>query len=420
MNQRLLKPASPSDCAARVIQPVSAETLKEAEAILAEVRNEGAQGLKACIERFEGRAADALIIKKESLKEAFFRLPLETQELLDRTAARIRNFAEAQKQCLRALEMPIPGGFVGHDLAPIEKAGCYAPGGRFPLPSSVLMTAVTARSAGVKEVWVATPSKDDIMLGAAWIAGADGLLYAGGAQAIAALAYGAGEVPAVDIIVGPGNAWVTAAKQLVSGSVAIDMLAGPSELVVVADEDANPDIIAADLLAQAEHDPDAIPSLVTNSETLALSVEESLSKQLALLDTRDIAKAALSNGAVYLCSREEEILDVVNRLAPEHLELQVRNASELAAKIQHYGGLFIGENAAEVLGDYGAGPNHVLPTGGTARYTGGLNVLSFIRIRTWIRIDNPLDAQGLREDAQALGNLEGLSGHARSAEIRAS
>jgi len=248
---------------------VDAATLEGARVIVEAVRSGGEAALRDYAERF-GDVAEGgpLVIGRDGLEAALATLGEADRALLVRTAARIRAFAEAQRGALQAITVPIPGGTAGHTAAPVERAGCYAPGGRFPLPSSVLMTAVTARAAGVRTVWVASPRPTVMTLAAAAVAGADALLAVGGAQAIAALAYGAGPVPACDVIVGPGNRWVTAAKQLVSGRVRIDMLAGPSELVVLADDSADPQTVAADLLGQAEHDPDAVPILVTTSATL--------------------------------------------------------------------------------------------------------------------------------------------------------
>jgi phosphoribosyl-ATP pyrophosphohydrolase/phosphoribosyl-AMP cyclohydrolase/histidinol dehydrogenase len=274
------------------------------------------------------------------------------------------------------------------------------------------MTAVTARAAGVGSVWVASPRPAQVTLAAAAVAGADALLAVGGAQAIAALAWGAGPVPAVDVIVGPGNRWVTAAKQLVAGQVGIDLLAGPSELVVLADADADPAVIAADLLAQAEHDPDARPILVTPSVALADAVDAALSDQLSELPTAAIAFEAVRNGFCVLVRDLAEGCAVCDRLAPEHLEVLTADADAVASRLRHYGGLFVGAASAEVLGDYGVGPNHVLPTGTAARFSGGLSVLHFLRVRTWLRLEAGA------ADAAALARLEGLEGHARSAERR--
>jgi phosphoribosyl-ATP pyrophosphohydrolase/phosphoribosyl-AMP cyclohydrolase/histidinol dehydrogenase len=267
-------------------------------------------------------------------------------------------------------------------------------------------------------VWVISPSRDDIMLAAASIAGADGLIWAGGAHGIAAAAYGTQTVPAVDIIVGPGNRWVTAAKKLVSGQVGIDMLAGPSELVVMADESADPQWVAADLLAQAEHDTDAVPILVTTNPAVVAAVRDELERQLKELDTAGIAAHAIKHGASIVCRDWDEAVSTVNGIGPEHLEVQHADAEGLVPRLVNYGGLFIGSGSAEVIGDYGAGPNHVLPTSGTARYTGGLSVFDFLRVRTWMEITDADQAQALYEDAESLATMEGLSGHATSARVR--
>ncbi len=403
----------------RAREPVDLETLAQATAIVADVRDDGEAALRKHAERLGDLDPGApLVATREALEDALTTLPPGDAALLRRTADRIRAFAEAQLGCFTDLETSIPGGRAGHRMAPVERAGCYAPSGRFPLPSSVLMTAVTARVAGVESVWVASPRPTPITLAAAAVAGADAVLRVGGAQAIAALAYGTGPVARCDVVVGPGNRWVTAAKQLVSGQCRIDMLAGPSELVVLADASADPRTVAADLLAQAEHDTDALPILVTPSAALADAVDAELARQLAALPTVATASAAVEQGFCVLVGSLDEGAGVCDRLAPEHLEVLVADPEPLAARLNSYGGLFVGAGAAEVLGDYGAGPNHVLPTGGTARYTGGLSVLTFLRARTWMRIDDAEAAAGLVEDAARLARLEGLEGHARSAERR--
>ena len=278
------------------------------------------------------------------------------------------------------------------------------------------MTAVTARTAGVHEVWVASPKPTPVTLAAAAVAGADAVLAVGGAQAIAALAFGTETIEPVDVIVGPGNRWVTAAKQLVAGQVGIDMLAGPSELLVLADGHADPATIAADLLAQAEHDADAMPVLVTTAPELVDAVEAALTRQLEGLPTRSVAEPALQRGYAVVCGSLERAVAVCDALAPEHLQLSVTRPAELLPRLRHYGAAFLGEGSAEVLGDYGAGPNHVLPTAGGARFGGGLSVLDFSRVRTWMTLDGSPEA--LVRDAAALARLEGLEGHARAAERR--
>jgi histidinol dehydrogenase len=399
--------------------PVDAETLVEAAAIVKDVRERGEEGVREHAVRLGDLGAEApLLFGPQALRDALEALPTDQRDLLLRVGDRVAAFAQAQRQSVAELDVDILGGRAGHTIAPVQRAGCYAPGGRFPLPSSVIMTALTARVAGVQTVWVASPRPQPITLAAAALAGADGLLAVGGAQAIAALAYGAGDVPACDIVVGPGNRWVTAAKQLVSGRVRIDMLAGPSELVVLADGTADPVTVAADLLAQAEHDPDAVPILVATDAGLPARVDAELAAQLATLPTADTASRALKNGFAVSVADVAEGVAVCNRLAPEHLELILANPEDAVSSLRHYGGLFVGSATAEVLGDYGAGPNHTLPTGSTARFVGGLSVLTFLRHRTWIRIDDLVEAQPLVRDAAALARIEGLEAHARSAERR--
>jgi phosphoribosyl-ATP pyrophosphohydrolase/phosphoribosyl-AMP cyclohydrolase/histidinol dehydrogenase len=253
------------------------------------------------------------------------------------------------------------------------------------------------------------------MLAAAAIGGATGVLGIGGAQGIAALAFGTGPVPRCDVIVGPGNRYVTAGKEALAGRVGIDALAGPSELVVVADGSADPELIAADLIAQAEHDPEAMVVLVTTSTTLAGAVREGVARQLHDLPTASIARQALEAGAVLRVDDLDQALGVVDRLAPEHLEILVPDPETFAARVRHAGALFVGPTTAEVFGDYGVGPNHVLPTAGGARIAAGLSVLTFLRARTWLRLENPgvVAAQTAR-----LARIEGLEGHARAAERR--
>jgi len=389
--------------------------------MLDRIESIGEPEVRALAERFGDIASgQPLIHSPASLAAARDRLPRDQRELLERTAARIRAFALAQRACITDLSIPVPGGHTGHRLLPVDSAGCYAPGGRFPLPSSVLMTALTARAAGVPTVWVASPRPTDSTLAAASIAGADGLLAIGGVQAIAAMALGLCGLPPCDTIVGPGNRWVTAAKFLLSDRVGIDMLAGPSELLILADDTADPGLVAADLLAQAEHDDDAIPMLVTTDPTLPRRVNAQLESQLATLPTHATARAALRNAYAIVASSLPEAIRLCDAIAPEHLEVITRDPSTVAHQLRHAGAVFIGPASAEVLGDYGAGPNHVLPTGGTARFRAGLSVLTFLRARAWMRIDDPAASHTLVNDAAALARLESLEGHVRSATRRGS
>lgn len=421
MGERVkLRRVQPKDVPTTRADPVDDDTLQKAGVIVDAIKNGGEKALIEYGVRFGDlqKASDDYLWDKKKLKASFDSLPVDQQELIVRTADRIKKFAIAQRDSISEMSIGVPGGKAGQLIAPVEVAGCYAPGGRYPLPSSVLMTACTAYAAGVKKVVLASPKPSPVTAAAAYVAGAESLLVVGGAQAIAAMAYGVGKIPACDVVVGPGNRWVTAAKKLVSGTIAIDMLAGPSELLVLADKSAVPATVAADLLAQAEHDTLALPVLVTTHSPLVAKVEAELTKQLSVLPTAETARVAVKRGYVVVCSSMEEAVDITNRVAPEHLELLVENAEEVAKLCNHYGGLFVGTHAAEVLGDYGAGPNHTLPTGGTARYTGGLSVFNFLRIRTWLNIDNLADASELVEDSVQLATLEGLIGHSRSAMCR--
>ncbi|MCP4677971.1 MAG: histidinol dehydrogenase [Deltaproteobacteria bacterium] len=419
MKETLIKTISQGEVVSARRDPLDRETLAAAQKIVDDVRERGETALREHAERLgDIEPGGPFVISREDLSKARDSIASTDVELLERTAERIRVFAKAQMDSLKRMEIPVPGGAAGQDVAPVERAGCYAPGGRFPLPSSVLMTAVTSTAAGVKETWVASPKPEPITLAAAAVAGVDGFLAVGGAQGIAALAYGVGPVPACDVVVGPGNKFVTAAKKLVFGRVAIDMLAGPSELAVLADATANPATVAADLLAQAEHDPDAVPALVALDDQIIVDVNVELWKQLADLPTAETARAALRNGFAVLAPNLDNAIEICDRIAPEHLEIQTENAKEVAGRCLHYGAIFIGTSAAEVLGDYGAGPNHTLPTGGTARYSGGLSVFDFLRVRTWLDIDDRAAARELVQDAERLAELEGLAAHARSAAKR--
>uniref|UniRef100_A0A0G4FSA0 Imidazoleglycerol-phosphate dehydratase n=1 Tax=Chromera velia CCMP2878 TaxID=1169474 RepID=A0A0G4FSA0_9ALVE len=402
-------------------EPVDPQALQSASSILKEIERDGLPAVLKYAVKFGDIKAekDTFVIRKEELKSSFDRLPEEQQGVLIRTAERIRRFAQAQRDSVKPTEVAVPGGFAGQDVSPVASAGCYAPGGRYPLPSTVLMTAITARVAGVDQVWVASPRPAEVTKAAAYVSGADALLTIGGPAAVGAFAYGAGDViPAVDVIVGPGNQYVTAAKSLVSGRVAIDMLAGPSELLVIADDSADPSVVAADLLAQAEHDTAARVILVTPDSGLVEAVERELFVQLQSLPTAETAAAALENSFAIVVPSLDDCCRVADKIAPEHLEVVTRGSSDVAKKLKNFGGLFIGGTAAEVLGDYGIGPNHTLPTRGTAKYTGGLSVFHFLRIRTWLRIDDKEGCQQAVRDAAALAEMEGLFGHKRSAEKR--
>jgi histidinol dehydrogenase len=408
----LLRRASPSESTESRPRPVDLEALADAVSIVEDVRARGEEALREHAVRLRDvDERQPLVVGREDLQAAFADLDTGTRELLARVHGRIESFARAQREGLSDLNKQIDGGQAGHRWIPVETVGAYAPGGRYPLPSSVLMTVVPARVAGVTGVWLASPRPSTLTLAAAWVAGADGLLAVGGAQAIAALALGTVSPPC-SLIVGPGNRWVTAAKRHLFGEVGIDGLAGPSEILVIADSLADPARVAADLLAQAEHDVDAVPTLVTTSEDLVERVEKELAAQLVDLTTAEVARSALANGTCVLVESLARAADISNAFAPEHLALHVDDPRALALQLRSYGSIFIGSSAAEAFADYGAGPNHVLPTGGGARYQAGLSVFTFLKPATWLAIDDPDE---LIEDTVRLARLEGLEAHARAA-----
>lgn len=419
MSALLLKHVSADQFGATRSFEVDEQTIHQASEIIAAVRAGGTGALRTLAGKFgELKPDEALIFEKAELQAAAERIGAEKRAVLEHIRDRVQAFALAQRRSISDFKMPISGGEVAQHVTPVERAGCYAPGGRFPLPSSVLMTAVTAKVAGVKDVIVASPKPTEITCAAAYIAGASCLLRVGGAHAIAALAYGCDELDPVEVIVGPGNRWVTAAKKLVFGNVQIDMLAGPSELLIIADQSTDPALIAADLLAQAEHDDDAIPMLIALEESLVATVNAELEQQLQTLPTAETARRALKNGFITVAKTTQEAVELANNIAPEHLQVMTKDAPAVANLLKHFGAVFIGSNSAEVLGDYGAGPNHVLPTGGTARWSGGLSVFNFLRVNSSLQINDSAAAQGIVHDAIAIARMEGLEAHARAAERR--
>ncbi|MCX7027560.1 MAG: histidinol dehydrogenase [Spirochaetes bacterium] len=382
-----------------------------------EVREEGLPALRRWAESLgELEPGSPFLIPREGLREAWEGLEPATRALLERAKGRIAAFAAAQRSCLSDLNFKVPGGRAGHVFVPVSRVGCYVPGGRYSLPSTALMTVVPAVVAGVGEVWCAGPKPGRASLGAAYIAGAMGFLACGGAHAVAALAFGVG-LPRCDMIVGPGGRYVATAKRQLFGVVGTEAPAGPSELLIVADDGADPDKAAADLLAQAEHDTAAFPAIICSSEAFAFALEARLIARLALLPepNRSVASAALGNGWLLVEANPAKAMAFAELTSPEHLELQVSDPAAYTAGIQSAGAVFLGSISAEVFGDYGAGPNHTLPTGGAARFASGLSVLNFLRARTWLEMDDP---EPLAGDTADFARLEGLEAHARAAEAR--
>jgi histidinol dehydrogenase len=392
--------------------------------ILEAVRTRGDEALVEYTTRFDRwtpASPGALQVPLEEARAALAALDPREREALEFAAARIRAYHERQVQ----ESWRVDGGdgtVLGQQVTPIDRVGLYVPGGKAAYPSSVLMSAIAAKVAGVGSLVMATPTPDGVsnasVLAAAALAGVDRIVRVGGAQAIAALAFGTATVPAVDKIVGPGNSYVTAAKRRVFGRVGIDMIAGPSEVLVIADSSANPDWVAMDLFSQAEHDEVAQAILLTPDAGLIERVAESMRRQLPGMPRRGIIEASLgARGALIRVRDLEEACEIANRIAPEHLELAVADPGKLLAKIRHAGAIFLGHHASESLGDYCAGPNHVLPTSRTARFSSPLGVYDFQKRSSVIGI-SPAAARVLGAAAATLARAEGLEAHARSAEWR--
>ena len=390
--------------------------------ILDDVRAHGDEAVRTHTQRLDRRPPDPATgsyeVSAARWQAAADQVAPEVAAALAHAAERIAAFHQPQADAAAGAGYQIEDGQLGLRAVPLARAGLYAPGGTARYPSSVLMTAVPARLAGVREIVLCTPGATPETLLAARLGGVHRVFELGGAQAVAAMAYGTESVPRVDKIVGPGNQWVATAKRLVYGAVDIDSVAGPSEVLIVADTTAVPRWIAADLLAQAEHDPEAHPVLVVTDEAIADAVEAELARQLADLPRAAIARAALTrHGACAVVSGVAEALSLAEDYAPEHLELAVAGAAELAAQVRRAGAVFVGELSPEAAGDYLAGPNHVLPTAGCARYASPLGVYDFIKYVSVLRLSREaLSAQ--RRDIARLARVEGLEAHARSVEVR--
>ena len=392
--------------------------------ILAEVRQRGDDALLEYTYRFDrldAACAANLEIPADRLQAALAALPSAQHVALIAAATRIRAYAERQKQESWTF-IEADGTLLGQQVTPLDRVGLYVPGGKAAYPSSVLMNAIPAKVAGVPEVVMVAPAPggelNELVLAAAAVAGVDRVFSIGGAQAVAALAYGTSTIPRVDKIVGPGNIYVAAAKRQVFGAVGIDMIAGPSEILVVCDGLTNPDWIAMDLFSQAEHDEDAQPILISPDAAFLEQVRQSIDRLLPGMERREIIEASLNRRAALIQVRDlGEAAQVVNFIAPEHLELSVEQPEELLPLIRHAGAIFMGRFTAEALGDYCAGPNHVLPTSRTARFSSPLGVYDFQK-RSSLIYCSPTGAATLGRTASILARGEGLTAHARSAELR--
>lgn len=391
-------------------------------AILADVKENGDAALKKYTKQFDGADISAVEVNPYAVDEGFRNADPMLVEILYRAVDRIAAFH--QRQVRNSFILNEEDGIVmGQKIIPLERVGLYVPGGTAAYPSSVLMNCIPAKLAGVKEVCMVTPPGKNgkiapNILAAARICGVDRVFQVGGAQAIAALAYGTESIPKVDKIVGPGNQFVAEAKKQVFGKVGIDMVAGPSEILVIADGKCNPQIVAADMLSQAEHDKNASAVLVTDSEELAVAVQAALEEQIPKLLRKDIARASIdNNGKIIVAESIETGIDIANEIAPEHLELCVDEPFAYLDKIKNAGSIFMGRNCPEALGDYFAGPNHTLPTSGTARFSSPLSVDDFVKKSQYTYYTEA----ALEKAQQTVSNFakkEGLTGHARSVDIR--
>ena len=392
--------------------------------IINDVKENGDAALYRYCEKFDGAKLDCLEVTKAEFDEALAVTEPEFLRILESAAKNIRLFHEQQKRQSFVVSGE-KGALLGQRVLPIEKAGLYVPGGTAAYPSTVLMDSIPAKIAGVEEIVMVTPPSKDgkvnsAILAAAYIAGVDRVFKIGGAQAVAALAYGTESVPQVDKIVGPGNAFVAEAKKQVFGQVAIDMIAGPSEILVVADATAKPENVAADLLSQAEHDKLASAVLVTDSMALANAVSAELEKQIPLLERAEIARESIdNNGKIIVADTLYAAIEISNELAPEHLELCVDNPFDYLDAVKNAGSIFMGKYCPEALGDYYAGPNHTLPTGGTARFSSPLSVDDFIKKSQFIYY--PQEAfEAVARDVDFFARKEGLTAHGKSATVRLS
>lgn len=391
-------------------------------AILKDVETKGDAALREYTEKLDGAKIDAIEVSKEEIKAAAESMDKEFLRVLEEAAENIRAFHS--KQVRNSFILSEKNGVVmGQKVVPVAVAGVYVPGGTAAYPSTVLMDTIPAKIAGCKEVVMVSPCGKDgklnpAVLAAAYVAGVDRVFRIGGAQAVAALAYGTESVPRADKIVGPGNIYVAEAKKQVSGIVSIDMIAGPSEILIIADGSSNPRVVAADMLSQAEHDKNASAVLITTSKELAEKVSEELEKQLAVLPREEIARVSIdNNGKIIVVDSIEKAIEVSDRIAPEHLEVCVDNPFDYLDSIHNAGSVFLGRNCPEALGDYLAGPNHTLPTSGTARFSSPLSVDDFVKKYQYTYYTAKALA-GVADDIALFARKEGLEAHARSALVR--
>lgn len=393
------------------------ESISSVNDIINAVRKDGDNAVRKYAKKFGDGDLSAFKLTEDEIKEAIKQVDEKTIETIKFAVKNVKEFAKAQLSSLKELEVEVNGNILGHKIIPIESVGCYIPGGNYPLPSSAIMTVVPAKVAGVKRVVAMSPKIQPVTVAAAYYAGADEIYRIGGVQAIAAMAYGTESIQKVNKIVGPGNKFVTSAKKQVYGECGIDFLAGPSEVLIIADETAKPEFVAADILAQCEHDKDARAFLICFSKEFAQKVDEKAKEYLKNLQTREIAEQSYNKSFAVVVRYLDEAVALSNKKAPEHLELCLENAENLINKFNNYGSLFIGNYSAEVFGDYVSGTNHTLPTNQVAKYSGGLSVFDYIKIQTY-QIIREKSIKETAMNASYLAEKEGLFAHKLAADVR--
>ena len=391
--------------------------MKTVNNIIEDVKQNGDKAVKRYTEIFDKTKIKNLEVNKIEIKEAYKKIDKKTLRIIKSAAANIKKFAKEQFNQFKNFEYTKDGITIGQRIIPIEKVGVYIPGGRYPLPSTALMCIIPAKIVGVKNIIICSPKIKPETIVASHFAGADLIFRVGGVQAIAAMAYGTETIPRVDKIFGPGNTYVTQAKKEIYGDCGIDFLAGPSEILIIADKWANPVFIAADLLAQAEHDVNAKLIFITDTSKLIKKVKKELKIQLNKIATKKIAEESLKKKKIIKVKNLEEAIKKANKLAPEHLMLQIKNPKRFFKKLKNYGSLFLGDYSAVVFGDYCSGTNHVLPADKASRYTGGLSVRDFIKIQTYQYITK-VGAKKLGKTAIDFASIEGLDAHRKSARVR--
>ena len=401
-------------------QKIDLEALDSVDKIIKEIKQRGDSALIELSEKFgDGlfKTSENFLVSKDEIKESYKKVDPKIIEALKVAIKNVEDFSRAQLNSIKELKYDVEGSTLGHKIVPLDRVLCYCPGGNYPLLSSCYMTVVPAVVAGVKEVCLTSPKITPEVIVSADMAGANKIYRLGGAQAIAAFGHGTESIEAVDKIVGPGNKFVAAAKKSVYGSCDIDFIAGPSEVLIIADDINDSKFIAADMLAQCEHDRDARAYLITDDINLARKVEQDAKEFLKTLETRDIAEISFEKSICIIVDKISQAIEITNKRAPEHLELFIKDAEKLKDKFTNYGSLFIGRNCAEVFGDYCSGTNHVLPTNSASKYTGGLSVFDYVKILSYQCL-NQKYALKLSKVASTLAGAEGLFAHKLASDLR--